>query len=276
MSRIDANRKWFGNTRVIGQKELETFRDAMSEMKKDPYQFVVRQNKLPMSLLSDPIASKHSHLLMSETFENTFGKKSHRKKPKLSVGEYAELFKEAEEKEEKYDEVKDKDLVNLGEVNYRGKNINERTEVRAHSFTKGNSKRLWGELYKVIDAADVVIQVLDARDPNGTRSKHIEDYMRKEKPYKQLVFVLNKCDLVPNWATAGWVAELSKVTPTLAFHASLTNSYGKGALIQLLRQFGQLHQDKQQISVGFIGCVTAVISGIPYLKLNLNLGHSHR
>ena len=72
----------------------------------------------------------------------------------------------------------------------------------------------------------LIWKVLDARDPMGTRSKHIEDYMRKEKGFKQLVFVLNKCDLVPNWSTAGWVATLSKVCPTIAFHASVTNSYG--------------------------------------------------
>ena len=67
------------------------------------------------------------------------------------------------------------------------------------------------------------------------------------------MFVLNKCDLVPNWATSRWVAHLSKSYPTLAFHASVTNAFGKGALIELLRQFGKLHADKQQISVGFIG-----------------------
>lgn len=39
----------------------------------------------------------------------------------------------------------------------------------------------------------------------------------------------------------------------MAFHASITNSFGKGSLIQLLRQFSVLHQDRQQISVGFIG-----------------------
>ncbi len=39
----------------------------------------------------------------------------------------------------------------------------------------------------------------------------------------------------------------------MAFHASLTNPFGKGALIQLLRQFGKLHKDRKQISVGFIG-----------------------
>lgn len=46
---------------------------------------------------------------------------------------------------------------------------------------------------------------------------------------------------------------LSKLYPTLAFHASITNSFGKGSLIQLLRQFSTLHSDRKQISVGFIG-----------------------
>lgn len=46
---------------------------------------------------------------------------------------------------------------------------------------------------------------------------------------------------------------LSKEYPTLAFHASINNSFGKGSLIQLLRQFSSLHSDRKQISVGFIG-----------------------
>ena len=39
----------------------------------------------------------------------------------------------------------------------------------------------------------------------------------------------------------------------MAFHASITNSFGKGSLIQLLRQFSSLHSSRKQISVGFIG-----------------------
>lgn len=54
---------------------------------------------------------------------------------------------------------------------------------------------------QVIDSSDVVIQVLDARDPLGTRSKNIETYLKKEKPWKHLIFVLNKCDLIPTWVT---------------------------------------------------------------------------
>lgn len=42
-----------------------------------------------------------------------------------------------------------------------------------------------------------------------------------------------------------WVAVLSQEYPTLAFHASLTNPFGKGAFIQLLRQFGKVQSTKQ-------------------------------
>jgi nuclear GTP-binding protein len=94
---------------------------------------------------------------------------------------------------------------------------------------------------------------LDARNPDGTRCKQVEQFLKKDKQHKHLIFVLNKCDLVPTWVTQKWVAILSSEYPTLAFHASLTNPFGKGALIQLLRQFGKLHQDRKQISVGFIG-----------------------
>jgi ribosome biogenesis GTPase A len=39
----------------------------------------------------------------------------------------------------------------------------------------------------------------------------------------------------------------------LAFHASITNAFGKGSLLSLLRQLARLRSDKQAISVGFIG-----------------------
>ena len=52
---------------------------------------------------------------------------------------------------------------------------------------------------------------------------------------------------------ARWIKILSKEFPTLAFHASINHSFGKGSLIQLLRQFSVLHSDKKQISVGFVG-----------------------
>ena len=60
----------------------------------------------------------------------------------------------------------------------------------------GQSKRIWNELYKVIDSSDVVVQVLDARNPMGTRSTLVEKYLRTETPHKHLVFVLNKASYI--------------------------------------------------------------------------------
>lgn len=69
-------------------------------------------------------------------------------------------------------------------------------QVRDSVFDKGQSKRIWGELYKVLDSSDVVIQVLDARDPDGTRCKFLEKHIRKNARHKHVILLLNKCDLV--------------------------------------------------------------------------------
>nr|ACN11316.1 Nucleolar GTP-binding protein 2 [Salmo salar] len=246
-ARVEPNIKWFANTRVIKQSSLQKFQDEMGVVKKDPYRVVMKQSRLPMSLLHDRVKAHNSkvHILDTEGFETTFGPKAQRKRPNLMVGDMKDLAEQAEVSAQTYSAEKDRDLVTEDD--------GVREEAREEIFKKGQSKRIWGELYKVIDSSDVIIQVLDARDPMGTRSQSIETYMRKEKPWKHLIFVLNKCDLIPTWVTKRWVAVLSAEYPTLAFHASLTNSFGKGSLIQLLRQFGKLHTDKKQISVGFIG-----------------------
>lgn len=247
VARVEPNIKWFANTRVIKQSSLQKFQDEMGAIQKDPYRVVMRQSKLPMSLLHDRVKAHNSrvHILDTEGFETTFGPKAQRKKPNLLTDDMKNLVEAAEASALSYDANNDKDLVT--------EDTGVRNEAREEIFKKGQSKRIWGELYKVVDSSDVIIQVLDARDPMGTRSKSIESYLKKEKPWKHLIFVLNKCDLIPTWVTKRWVAVLSQEYPTLAFHASLTNSFGKGSLIQLLRQFGKLHTDKKQISVGFIG-----------------------
>ena len=53
VARIEPHRKWFGNTRVISQEALTSFRDAVAERASDPYQVLLKTNKLPMSLIRD-------------------------------------------------------------------------------------------------------------------------------------------------------------------------------------------------------------------------------
>jgi nuclear GTP-binding protein len=95
---------------------------------------------------------------------------------------------------ENYKSAKDSSLLANKEVDFVD-------EARAWYLQAGQSKRIWNELYKVIDSSDIIIHVLDARDPMGTRCKNVENFIRKEKPHKHLIFVLNKCDLVPTWST---------------------------------------------------------------------------
>ena len=128
-------------------------------------------------------------------------------------------------------------------------------------FLSGQSQRIKSELYKVIDSSDVLLQVLDARDPMGTRSPHIEKYIKTNCSHKHVVLILNKIDLIPIWATKRWLKLLSKEYPIIAFKsASFGNnkksntSFGRGALISLLRQFRLLYKSsKRTISIGLFG-----------------------
>ncbi|XP_020278265.1 nucleolar GTP-binding protein 2 [Pseudomyrmex gracilis] len=248
MSRVEPSQKWFGNSRVISQNALQKFQNELGAAIKDPYKVVMKPTQLPVTLLQQKAANERVHLLDTESFESVFGPKKVRKKPNLAVTSYDELTKIAEEKEDAYNKEKhskDHDLIR--------EDTGIKDAQRDWVMAAGQSKRIWNELYKVIDSSDVVLQVLDARDPMGTRSPPVEKYLKTEKPHKHLIFILNKVDLVPTWVTQRWVKILSLEYPTVAFHASLTHPFGKGSLINLLRQFAKLHVDKKQISVGFIG-----------------------
>ncbi|RZF32471.1 hypothetical protein LSTR_LSTR011325 [Laodelphax striatellus] len=245
VARVEPNRKWFENSRVIGQKALQKFQEELGAAVKNPYDMVMKMTKLPITLLNETAKNSRVHILETESFENTFGAKKTRKRPNLKVKDEEHLREVIQNSTETYTEDKDYDRVK--------EDTGVKAAARDWIMSAGMSKRIWNELYKVIDSSDVILMVLDARDPQGTRSKHIEEFLKKEKPNKHLVFVLNKVDLIPTWVTQRWVAILSKEYPTIAFHASMKHPFGKGAVINLLRQFAKLHTDRKQISVGFVG-----------------------
>nr|XP_032520818.1 nucleolar GTP-binding protein 2 [Danaus plexippus plexippus] len=244
-ARVEPNQKWFGNSRVISQNALQKFQDEFGAAVKNPYQVIMKPTNLPITLLNEKAKHARVHLLDTEGFDKTFGPKKQRKRVNLKFNDLQTLSKAVEENTEKYDETKDVDRVRDDDGVREGQ--------REWIFGAGMSRRIWNELYKVIDSSDVLLQVLDARDPMGTRCPYVEKFLREEKPHKHLIFILNKVDLVPNWVTQRWVAILSSEYPTVAFHASMTHPFGKGSLINLLRQFAKLHIDKKQISVGLIG-----------------------
>lgn len=244
-ARVEPNQKWFGNSRVISQNALQKFQDEFGAAVKNPYQVIMKPTNLPVTLLNEKAKNARVHLLDTEGFDKTFGPKKQRKRVNIKFSDLQSLSKAVEENTENYDENKDIDRVR--------EDTGVKEGQRDWVFGAGMSKRIWNELYKVIDSSDVLLQVLDARDPMGTRCPYVEKFLKDEKRHKHLIFILNKVDLVPNWVTQRWVAILSAEYPTVAFHASMTHPFGKGSLINLLRQFAKLHIDKKQISVGLIG-----------------------
>ena len=236
-ARVEPNRKWFGNTRVISQGALDSFRQAVAERAADPYQVLLKTNKLPMSLIHDAENTKdgikqHKAKIAVEQapFSDTFGPKSQRKRVKLSAGDVTALADETVKMEENYLERLEESKYLSGQVGDQTQdeiNDGELTTAREPIFSKGQSKRIWNELYKVIDSSDVVIHVLDARDPEGTRCRSVEKYIQTEAPHKHLVFVLNKCDLVPTTVAVSLLILICLIRP---------HSTAKSRLLSALRK----------------------------------------
>ena len=110
--------------------------------------------------------------------------------------------------------------------------INALAQTKVYKGTSNYSSEMIcnvedGKVYKNKSSysSDVICQILDARDPLGTRCYYVENFVKKNAPHKHIVFLLNKCDLVPTWVTAAWIKILSKEYSTLAFHTSITNPF---------------------------------------------------
>lgn len=67
----------------------------------------------------------------------------------------------------------------------------------AISGQKDNSRKAYyREFRKVVDQADVILQVLDARDPLGCRSKDVEEMIMNAGAGKKIILVLNKIGIL--------------------------------------------------------------------------------
>lgn len=100
-------------------------------------------------------------LLGTEPFGDAFGPKSTRKRPRLQVSDYGAMVDKAAEVADTHLEKAEMDSA---EAHRTGADEGVRSEVRDNMFLKGQSKRIWGELFKVLDSSDVVIQVRSGSD----------------------------------------------------------------------------------------------------------------
>ncbi|SPQ18857.1 6103a3ef-6534-4cac-9bb3-ebfd7305c974 [Thermothielavioides terrestris] len=131
-----------------------------------------------------------------------------------------------------------------------------------------SSRKAYDKVFKqVVEQADVILYVLDARDPEGTRSRDVErSVMAAAGGGKRLILILNKVDLIPPPVLRGWLAHLRRFFPTLPLRASgpapnahtfnhrdITVQSTSAALFRALKSYAASRDLKRAISVGVIG-----------------------
>ncbi|KAH7691073.1 nuclear GTP-binding protein [Dioscorea alata] len=149
--------------------------------------------------------------------------------------------------------------------------------LAAHKSHDHSERAFYKELVKVVEASDVILEVLDARDPLGTRCVDMEKMILKSDPNKRLILLLNKIDLVPREALEKWLNYLREELPTVAFKCSTqeqrshlgwkptsksskksdmlqtSDCLGAETLIKLLKNYSRSHELKVSITVGIVG-----------------------
>lgn len=140
---------------------------------------------------------------------------------------------------------------------------------------EASRRAYYKEFCKVVEAADVILEVLDARDPEGCRCRRVEQQVLAAGSDKRLVLVLNKIDLVPKEVVQKWLGHLREEFPTIAFKASTqvqasklmqsasaavggkasggSGCFGAQSLISLLGNFCRNRGIRTTIRVGVIG-----------------------
>ncbi|OBA17426.1 uncharacterized protein OGAPODRAFT_85817 [Ogataea polymorpha] len=127
------------------------------------------------------------------------------------------------------------------------------------------SRKQFDKIFKsVVEASDVVLYVLDARDPEGTRSRKVEEAVLQNSG-KRLIFVVNKVDLIPDENLKSWLDYLKQSFPTIplkasntatnaqSFNRKLTQASSAATLLQALKSYSQKSNLKRAIVVGVIG-----------------------
>jgi len=105
----------------------------------------------------------------------------------------------------------------------------------ADPIEKKAKKQFMKDFHKVLEMSDIIIEVLDARDPITCRCKEAERLISGMKGDKKIIIVLNKIDLVPLQIVNAWKKELEKEFAVVLFKANTQRqsiNYGTNQLFQ--------------------------------------------
>ncbi|XP_063378870.1 guanine nucleotide-binding protein-like 3 homolog isoform X1 [Cydia fagiglandana] len=150
--------------------------------------------------------------------------KKHKEEERQKRKELAKLEKQKKMEEKQNSKVSMNSLVTNAEARgkvhdaFKGGEENDDVEFGKDRKQENSLKTYYREFKKVISEAEVILEVVDARDPLGTRCTQVEEAVRDAG--KRLVLVLNKADLVPRTNLSAWLKYLRRSAPAVPFKAS--------------------------------------------------------
>lgn len=201
---------------------------------------------------------------------------------RLQIEEEKERKRQAKKEERAQKRKKDKEVASKETEPKAKKARQQENGKRSEKQTapdRSSKRFLCSELNKVIDTSDVVLEVLDARDPLGCRCPQLEEAVLQRDGNKKLLLVLNKIDLVPKENMERWIQCLQQEFPVVAFKAStqiqdktvqakksrivasndvLDKSrgaacFGNSCLTELLTSYAANKQSEASLRVGVVG-----------------------
>ena len=104
------------------------------------------------------------------------------------------------------------------------------------------TRNFWDLVNKVIEEADILLEILDSRFPELTRNQEIEEKVHQAG--KELILVMNKCDLVSQEYCEQWKRKLKN-----AIFVSSREHQGT----KLLREAIHKRAKKEMVIVGVLG-----------------------
>ncbi|KAG8194161.1 hypothetical protein JTE90_002368 [Oedothorax gibbosus] len=182
----------------IIKKVAEHNRKLRREQKKNPSHKKPKDPGVPNSLPFKDEILQEAEQRKRQALDLKEAQKASRLKIQMENKNFDEMIAEAQKIDE---EFKD--------------NGTQETTLKENSH---NVKSYFRELKNVVEQADVILEVLDSRDPLGSRCPQIEELVIKSG--KKLVLVLNKIDLIPRKNLDEWLKYLRQSLPTVAFKAS--------------------------------------------------------
>jgi nuclear GTP-binding protein len=262
------------------KRVVETQRKRKKQGKKDKITGVVRNSHISKKDPGIPNSWPFKQDLLKEIQrakekqqQAQLEQKSKRKSDLHALREHQETGGSARTVQELMDQAR------TDQANFQFKTVEKEMSDGAVAAGQQSRRAYLRELKKVIDAADVLLQVLDARDPIASRiHPSIEDAIMSRSD-KRMVFVLNKIDLVPKEVVGSWLTALRRSRPTIAIKgnslerrldatgsiddsgsaatSTASSSVGADGLLQLLKNYartgGSGGKSKTTIVVGVIG-----------------------